>query len=52
MENQVLLAAVAGRVQRVSLVPWDPKDDQDPQGTLGHRGLQASQVHLGSPPWA
>lgn len=52
MENRVLLAAVAGRVQRVSPVPWDPRDDQDPQGILGHRDLQASQVHLGSPPWA
>lgn len=52
VENQVLLVAVAGRVQRVSPVPWDPRDDQDPQGILGHRGLQDSQDHLGSPPWA
>lgn len=52
MENPVLLAAVAGQGQRVSPVPWDPRDDQDPQGILGHRVLQASPVHLGSPPWA
>lgn len=51
-ENQVPLAAAAGQVQRVSLVPWDPRDDQDPQVILGHRGLQASRVHLGSPLWA
>lgn len=52
VENQVPLVAAAGQVRRVSLVPWDPRDDQDPQVILGHRDLQASQVHLGSPLWA
>lgn len=37
VENQVPLVAAAGQVRRVSLVPWDPRDDQDPQVILGHR---------------
>lgn len=49
---QVRLAAAAGPARRVSLVPWDPKEDQDPLAMLGRRGLQASQGQLGSQPWA
>lgn len=51
MENQVLLAAVAGLEPRVNLVPWDPKEDLDPLAMLGHQDHQASQVPQGSLPW-
>lgn len=50
--NRVPLAAVAGLEQRVSLVPWDLREDLVPQAILGHQGLQASQGQLGSQQWA
>lgn len=50
--NQVPLVAAAGLARRVSLVPWDPKDDPAPPATLVLQGLQASQVQLGSLQWA
>lgn len=52
MANQAPLVAAAGPARRVSLVPWDPKDDLAPLATLGLRGLRASQVQLGSLQWA
>lgn len=48
VENQAPQAAVAGREQRVSPVPWDPREDPAPPAMLGHRGLPASQAQLGS----
>lgn len=52
VESQVPQAAVVGPERRVSLVPWDPREDPAPLATLGHRGLQASQAQLGSLQWA
>lgn len=52
MANQAPLVAVVGLARRVSLVPWDPRDDLALLATLGLRGLQASQVQLGSLQWA
>lgn len=50
--SQVRRAAVGGPELRVSLVPWDPREDPAPPATLDHRGLQASQARLGSLQWA
>lgn len=52
VESQAPRAAVAGPEQRVSLVPWDPREDPAPLAMLGRRGLQASQAQLGSLRWA
>lgn len=52
VESQVPQVAVAGPEQRVSLVPWDPREGPAPLATLGHRGLQVSQAQLGSLQWA
>lgn len=52
VESQGPPAAVAGPELRVSLVPWDPREDPAPLATLDHRGLQASQAQLGSLQWA
>lgn len=43
---------MAAPEQRVSLVPWDPREDPAPLATLGLRGLQASQAQLESLQWA
>ncbi|KAB1268565.1 Collagen alpha-1 chain [Camelus dromedarius] len=51
VESQVPQAAVAGPEQRVSLVPWDPREDPALLAMLGRRGLQASQAQLGSLQW-
>lgn len=50
--NQGPQAAVAGQEQRVSLVPWDLREDPAPLAILGHRDLQASRAQLGSLQWA
>lgn len=44
VESRVPLAAVAGLDRRVSLVPWDPREDPDRLATLGHQDLRASQA--------
>lgn len=51
-ESQAPQAAVAGLELRVSLVPWDPREDPAPLATLDHQGPQASQAPLGFLQWA
>lgn len=52
VENQVPQAAVAGPEQRVSLEPWDPREDLVLPAILGHQGLQVSRAQQGSLQWA
>lgn len=52
MGSQAPPAAVAGPELRVSLEPWDPREDPAPLATLDLRGLPASRAQLGSPQWA
>lgn len=52
VESPVPPAAVAGPELRVSLVPWDPREDPAPLAMLDHRDLQASRAQRGSLQWA
>lgn len=52
VDSQAPQGAAAGLELRVSLVPWDPREDPAPLAMLDQRGLQASQAQLGFLQWA